>query len=123
LPPNIVLVPGRKVGIRAACLEQIVDVSRHLRERLRRIERELSAGGLQPDPGKAKLVETRRAVVAGYHSAAEVLLQAGQAHLAQELWGFIGGLSAPRTTDEQLAATLARKSPNPRTVKAREYSR
>jgi hypothetical protein len=84
--------------------------SRHLRERLRRIEGEMRAGGLQSNPGKAKLVETRRAVDAGYHGAAEVLLQAGQAHLAQKIWGFIGGMSSPRTTDEQLAATLVRRS-------------
>jgi Relaxase/Mobilisation nuclease domain len=97
--------------------------SRFLHERLRRIERELRAGGLQPNPGKAKLVETRRAVVAGYHNAAEVLLQAGQADLAQQIWGFIGGMSSPRTTDEQLTASLARRSPDPRTVTPREHSR
>ena len=97
--------------------------SRYLRERLRRIEREMRAGGLQPDPGKSKLVETRRAVVAGYHGAAEALLQAGQGHLAQRIWGFIGGMSPPQTTDEQLAAALSRRSQEPRTVAPREYSR
>jgi hypothetical protein len=97
--------------------------SRYLRERLRRIEREMRAGGLQPDPGKSKLVETRRAVVAGYHGAAEALLQAGQGHLAQRIWGFIGAMSPPQTTDEQLAAALSRRSQEPRTVAPREYSR
>jgi hypothetical protein len=97
--------------------------SRYLRERLRRIEREMRAGGLQPDPGKPKLVETRRAVVAGYHGAAEALLQAGRGDLAQRIWGFIGGMSPPQTTDEQLAAALARRRQEPRTVAPREYSR
>jgi Plasmid pRiA4b ORF-3-like protein len=51
--------------------------SHYLREPLRRIQREMLAGGLPPNPGKAKIVETRRVVVAEYHNAAEALLQAG----------------------------------------------
>jgi hypothetical protein len=83
----------------------------------------MRAGGLQPNPGKAKIVETRRTVIAGYHSAAEVLLQAGQADLAQKIWGFVEGMSPPRTTDELLVAAVARSSREPRTVAPREYSR
>jgi len=98
-------------------------LSRHLRERLRRIEREIRAGGLQPHPGKEKIIETRRAVVTGYHGAVNALLQAGHADLAQQVWGFLGGMSAPRTTDEQLAAALSRRAQDPRTVESREYSR
>src|SRR5580692_10052640 len=64
--------------------------SRFLHQRLRRIQREMRAGGLQQNPGKAKIVETRRAVVAGYHSAAEVLLQAGHTDLAKMIWEFVG---------------------------------
>jgi hypothetical protein len=69
----------------------------------------MRAGGLQPNPGNAKLVETRRAVVAEYHGAAEALLQAGRADLAQKIWGFIGGMSVPRTADQQLAASLTER--------------
>jgi len=83
----------------------------------------MRAGGLQPSPGKAKIVETRRAVVAGYHGAVEVLLQAGQADLAQKVLRFVEGMSPPRTTDEHLVAAVARRSQEPRTVAPREYSR
>jgi hypothetical protein len=96
--------------------------SRYLRDHWRRIQRQMR-GGLQPNPGKAKIVETRRAVVAGYHGAAEVLLQAGQADLAQKISRFVGRMSPPRTTDEHLVAAVARRSREPRTVASREYSR
>jgi hypothetical protein len=88
--------------------------SRYLRDNWRRIQREMHAGGLQPKPGKSKIVETRRAVVAGYHSAAEAL---------QKIWGFVERMSPPRTTDEHLVAAVARRSREPRTVAPREYSR
>jgi hypothetical protein len=97
--------------------------SRYLRDHWRRIQREMRAGGLQPNHGKAKIVETRRAVVAGYHGAAEALMQAGQADLARKILGFVSGMSPPRTTDEHLVAAVARRSREPRTVAPREYSR
>jgi hypothetical protein len=36
--------------------------------------------------------------------------------------GFVGGMSPPRTTDEQLVAAVARRSRDPRTVAPPEYS-
>ena len=85
----------------------------------RRIQREMRAGGLQPNPGKAKIVETRRTVVAGYHGAAEALLQSGQPDLAQKILGFVRGMSPPRTTDEHLVAAVSRRLRDPRTVAPR----
>jgi len=83
--------------------------SLHLRDRIARVTEEQHRGGMKSTPGKAKLVETRRAVVAGWHDAAEVLLQAGQGALAQEIWGFIGGMQPPLTTDEQLAQSVVER--------------
>ena len=97
--------------------------SRYLRDHWRRIQREMRAGGLQPNLGKAKIVDTRRAVVAGYRSAAQMLLQAGQADLARKILGFVEAMSPPRTTDEHLVAAVARRSREPRTLAPREYSR
>jgi hypothetical protein len=97
--------------------------SRYLRDYWRRIQREMRAGGLQPNTGKAKIVETRRVVVAGYHGAAEALMEAGQADLAQKILGFVSRLSPPRTTDEHVLAAVARRSREPQTVTPREYSR
>jgi len=84
--------------------------SRHLRDRAERVARELRTGGLKPTQGKARLLETRREVIAGWHAAADALLEAGQGELAQKIWGFIGGMSPPRTTDEQLVAMLEERT-------------
>jgi hypothetical protein len=52
-------------------------------------------------------------VISGWHAAADALLQAGQGRLAEKIWSFIGAMSPPRTTDEQLAAKLEER---PRTL-------
>jgi hypothetical protein len=94
---------GFKDGIHRASLR---GNSRYLRERVQRIAEELRDGGLKPNPGKTKLLETRRDVVAGWHAAADALAAAGQGALAEKIWRFIGGMHRPLTTDEQLAAKL-----------------
>jgi hypothetical protein len=84
--------------------------STHLRERLAQVAKEQRGGCPKTTPEKAKLLETRRAVVAGWHAAAEALLDAGQGALAQKIWGFIGGMQPPLTTDEQLAQNLEERN-------------
>jgi MobA/VirD2-like, nuclease domain len=84
--------------------------SRYLRERGQRIAQEVHNGGLKPNPGKTKLLETRRDVIAGWHAAADALLEAGHGGLAEKIWGFIGGMPRPLTTDEQLAAKLEERT-------------
>ena len=94
---------GFKDGIHRASLR---GDSRYLRERTQRIAQELRTGGVGPTPGKAKLLETRRDVIAGWHGVVDALLEAGQGVLAQKIWGLIGGMRPPLTTDEQLALQL-----------------
>jgi hypothetical protein len=98
---------GFKDGIHRASLR---GDSRHLRDRLERIAQELRTGGLKPNPGKTQLLETRREVIAGWNAAVDALLEAGQGELAQKIWGFIGGMPPPLTTDEQLAAKLVERT-------------
>ena len=98
---------GFKDGIHRASLR---GDSRHLRERTQRIAQELRDGGLKPNPGKAKLLDTRREVIAGWHAAADALLESGQGALAEKIWRFIGGMPRPLTTDEQLAARLEERT-------------
>ena len=90
-----------KDGIHRASLRSD---SRYLRERVQRIAEELRDGGLKPNPGKTKLLETRSDVIAGWHAVADALLAAGQGALAEKIWGFRGGMHRPLTTDEQLAS-------------------
>jgi hypothetical protein len=84
--------------------------SRHLLDRLTRVADEMRRGAVSTTSGKQKVLETRRAVFAGWHAAAEALLKAGQGALAQKIWGFIGGMPPPLTSDEQLAQNLAERS-------------
>ena len=49
-------------------------------------------------------------VIAGWHAAADALLDAGQGAVAEKIWGFIGGMHRPLTTDEQLAANLEERA-------------
>lgn len=116
-----VYVCGRHSSIRGVYLAR--GHSRHLRERWLRIQGELRAGGLQRNPGKAKILATRREVVAGYQGAAEMFLRAGQDDLAQRILGFIERMGPPRTTDEHLVAAVARRSREPRKVPPWEYLR
>ena len=81
--------------------------SRFLRERPARFARERRGVGRESSPGKAKLLETRRIVIDGWSGAVESLLHAGQAELAQKIWGFIGRMPPPLTTEERLGAMLS----------------
>ncbi len=83
--------------------------SRHLREREARIARDLANGSFEPGPGKAKLLETRRDVIDGWNAAVDALLKDGHGELAQKIWGFMGGMRPPQTTDEQIAARLTER--------------
>jgi hypothetical protein len=111
---------GFRDGIHRASLR---GDSRHLRDRVERIARALRNGGLEPTQGKARLLETRREVLAGWHGAADALLEAGQGALAQKIWGFIGAMSPPRTTDEQLAAKLGERTRTRERERQEERSR
>jgi hypothetical protein len=97
--------------------------SRHLRDRAERIAQALRTGGLKPTPGKTQLLETRREVVAGWHAAADALLEARKDVLAQRVWRFIGGMPPPRTTDEQLATKLEERTRVRERVREEERTR
>jgi len=83
--------------------------SRYLRDRIVRVADELRRGEITTTPGKVKLHETRRTVVAGWHAAADALLEAGQGALAERIWGFLGQMRPPLTTDEHLAQRLVER--------------
>jgi hypothetical protein len=56
--------------------------STHMRARAEAVARELAAGGLKPDPGQRALLETRRAVLDGWHGLAILLERGGNPQLA-----------------------------------------
>jgi len=99
--------PSFKDGIHRASLGSD---SRYLRERVQRVAEELHDGGLKASPGKTKLLGTRSDVIAGWHAVADALLAAGHGALAEKIWGFLGGMHRPLTTDEQLASKLEERT-------------
>ena len=83
--------------------------SRYLQARVARVFDELRSGGLKTTPGKAKLLETRRAVHAGWLDAADALMAAGQGDLANKIRSLVGQMRPPLSTDEQLALQLLQR--------------
>jgi hypothetical protein len=75
--------------------------------RLERIVQAARSGRAGPEPGATKLQATRRAVVQGWHAAAERALEDGRPHLAEQIWKLIGGMPPPRTEDERLRSELS----------------
>jgi Relaxase/Mobilisation nuclease domain len=76
------------------------------RDRAEQVRKEIEAGALTPGPGKQRLVESRRAVLAGWQVAAEQLRSQGEARLASDVERFAGSLPPPRTAKERVAAEL-----------------
>ena len=81
--------------------------STHHQARLERIAQAALGGQAAPLPGATKLQETRRAVVQGWHAAADRALENGLPHLAEQIWKLIGGMPAPQTDEERLRQSLA----------------
>lgn len=81
--------------------------SRHHALRMDRVVQGLRTAGIALEPGAARLRETRRTVVQGWHAVADQLLNEGHAQLAQQVWKLIGGMPTPQTEDERLRSRLA----------------
>jgi MobA/VirD2-like, nuclease domain len=84
--------------------------SGYLQDRIQRTAEELRDGGLKPNSGKTKLLETRSDVIAGWYAMVDDLLAAGRGALAAKIWRFTGAMPRPLTTDEQLARTLEERT-------------
>jgi predicted transcriptional regulator len=88
-------------------------VSRYTRERAESIARELRDGGLRVEPGKAKLVTTRREVERGWHAVGDILVSDGLPELARHVRQFVAGFRLPATEREEVAATLRSRARRP----------
>lgn len=81
-------------------------ISHQLWERAESIERELRGGGLRVEPGKARLLETRKAVERGWNAVGDILVSSGQPELAGRVRQFVARFHPPRTDREAIAAAL-----------------
>lgn len=83
--------------------------SMHFRNRAEGVARELARGGLQPEDGKAQLVETRDRVVRGWLGFAIRAEQEGHHEIASLTRRFAQNMPPPQTEKEWIASELMRR--------------
>lgn len=87
----------------------------HLEERTRAIARALSSPDWRVEPGRAKLLETRRSVAQGWKSVGDLLERDGERALALSVRQFLRQMRPVRTERELIAEQLRarlRSAPN-----------
>lgn len=88
--------------------------STHIRARVERAAADLGNGNRQPDPGKSRLLRTRKEVERGWRALDEILNAEGQERLAADVRRFASKMPAPSTEREQIADALLRRIRPPR---------
>jgi hypothetical protein len=83
--------PQKSDGIHRAALR---GASTHWRHRAEVVARELAGAGVEPEPGKGRVLETRRAVARGWSEVAADLVIQGQVQLARPSRAAIRGWHA-----------------------------
>jgi hypothetical protein len=99
--------PHKLDGIHRA---EMRGASTHWRSRTKTVAEELARGTFEVEPGKERLVATRRAVVQGWDEISAQLDAQGQAELAQAARTFAADMPPPLTEKEQIRATLLEKA-------------
>jgi len=80
--------------------------STHMRARAESVAAALHAGDTRVEPGKNRILDTRRDVVRHWLRVQEALRAEGRAGLADEVERFVAGLPPPRTEREWMALAL-----------------
>jgi hypothetical protein len=83
--------------------------STHMRDRAEAVGRELAKGGFRVEPGKSRLMRTRKEVERGWRAVSDHLLRSGQPELAANVRQFVTEMPRPQTEKEMLAAMLMRE--------------
>ena len=83
--------------------------SHRTRAQVHAVAGELRNGRLLAEPGKTKLIETRKAVQRGWEAVSEILTAEGRPELAAEVRRFAGQMPPPRTDQEQIADALRKQ--------------
>ena len=81
--------------------------STHYRRRAGAVAQELAQGGVRAEPGKARLIDTRRAVTDGWTAVADLLHQQGHRDLSLAVRRFPNQMPPPHTDKERIAEQLA----------------
>jgi hypothetical protein len=99
--------PQKTDGIHRAALR---GASTHYRQRAEAVVRELASGGVKPEPGKNRLLATRREVVRGWSAVADSLVNQGHGGLALTVRRFVDRMPAPSSEKEWLAERLLERT-------------
>jgi hypothetical protein len=99
--------PQKADGIHRAALR---GASTHYRRRTDLVARELASGGVKLEPGKNRLLATRREVVRGWTAVADSLVNQGQVELALTVRRFVDRMPAPSSEKEWLAERLLERT-------------
>lgn len=90
-------------GIHRAMLR---GASSHMRDRAESVASEVLQGKLTIEPGKSRLVATRRKVEEGWRGASQALERQGQEELVKQVRRFVEQMPAVRTEREQIAELM-----------------
>lgn len=85
--------------------------STHLNRQVQALVDEMSNGAAQREPGKQRLLHTRRQVEAGWLALARVLQREGRSSLAKDIHRYLEHMPPPRTQKEWMLSGLLNKAP------------
>ena len=88
--------------------------SRHARARVESVAADLLKGHLGLEPGKSRLMETRKAVERGWRAVGDLLESEGRRELAAQVRDFVARMPPARTDREKIAEALRSRVGNPR---------
>ena len=80
--------------------------STHWRQRTLAAAWDLNRRGVEPEPGKARLQETRKEVIRGWRAVGDELVLQNQLELAREVRGFVARMPAVQTEKEWIRSQL-----------------
>jgi hypothetical protein len=80
--------------------------STHTRARAEAVASELLNGNVRTEPGRSKLIETRKDVERGWGATSESLASQGHGDLATRIGTFVAQMPPPQTDAERIAGTL-----------------
>jgi hypothetical protein len=89
--------------------------SRYTQRRVEAVAGELLKGNLRVEPGKTKLLYTRREVEQGWSSVSDILVAEGRSELAAQVRRFSVQMRPPCTDRESIAEVLRRNTRDVRT--------
>jgi hypothetical protein len=95
--------PQKATGIHRAMMR---GASTLWRERAQSVARELASGGPRPEPGRERLVDTRRDVVRGWNAMAQLLDEQGHRELATVVRRFVERMPPPQSEREWIGREL-----------------